>query len=101
MTFLEQALWLIAGWVAGSITTGIVLGIWLSKRAGSASETSTPGTSSDVSLDSGRLDSREARELDASPRRDYQALHDLRVEVNEVLDMLSDLREQANRQRVR
>jgi hypothetical protein len=115
LTFTEQALWLIGGWVAGSITTGVVLGLVLSARA-RARHHDPVGTARAAELTAGderdvvdgvgpsakaspphppKRDAQDkAVKLGSSPSRDSdeQRLVDLRADVNDLLDKMIALR---------
>jgi hypothetical protein len=103
LTFTEQALWLIGGWVAGSITTGVVLGLVLSARArarhhgpvGTAvGDGAGPGVKPSPPTPPKRDAQDYAVKLDSSPSRDSdeQRLVDLRADVNDLLDKMIALR---------
>lgn len=113
MTFTEQALWLIGGWVAGSITTGVVLGLVLSARARArqhdpparAAELTAaaerdvadgvgPGAKASPPYPPKRDTQDNAVKLGSSPSRDSdeQRLVDLRADVNDLLDKMIALR---------
>jgi hypothetical protein len=96
VTFPEQVLWLVGGWIAGSITTGVVLGVLLRKvetqvedPKKAAIRDETPKRDNHVLEHSGMPD------LTRVPRSDEQALHALqalRAEINDLLDTLTDIR---------